>query len=149
MRSSLKWNDWSIITFYLCYQLFSHSIHINKEHYVYFFKLPANIIHNIFKISLFFNRIVKPVLQGHLWYKEKVAFKTGDLLKETQFIWHFLWQDKKRWSLNTGDSLRWYLTLQGDNSLKSVERFDHMMFVCRFQASRWSKPQREKLLVNL
>ena len=32
--------------------------------------------------------------------------------------------------------LRWYLTLQGDNSLRSVERFDHMMFVCRFQASR-------------
>jgi len=39
-----------------------------------------------------------------------------------------------------------YHTLQGDNSLKPVERFDHMMFVCRFQASRWSKPQREKLL---
>ena len=33
-------------------------------------------------------------------------------------------------------NLRWYLILQGDNSLKSVERFDHMMFVCRFQASR-------------
>ena len=33
-------------------------------------------------------------------------------------------------------SLRWYHTLQGDNSLKSVEHFDHMMFVCRFQASR-------------
>ena len=32
--------------------------------------------------------------------------------------------------------LRWYHTLQGDNSLKSVERFDHMMFVCRFQASQ-------------
>ena len=32
--------------------------------------------------------------------------------------------------------LRWNHTLQGDNSLKSVERFDHMMFVCRFQASR-------------
>jgi hypothetical protein len=32
---------------------------------------------------------------------------------------------------------RGYHTLQGDNSLKSVERFDHMMFVCRFQASRW------------
>jgi hypothetical protein len=29
-----------------------------------------------------------------------------------------------------------YHTLQGDNSLKSVERFDHMMFVCRSQASR-------------
>jgi hypothetical protein len=42
--------------------------------------------------------------------------------------------------------LIFYLTLQGDNSLKSVERFDHMMFVCRIQASRWSKPQREKLL---
>ena len=39
--------------------------------------------------------------------------------------------------------LRWYHTLQGDNSLKSVERFDHMMFVCRFQASRWSKPERK------
>jgi hypothetical protein len=32
--------------------------------------------------------------------------------------------------------LRGYHTLQGDNSLKSVERFDHMMFVCIFQASR-------------
>ena len=32
--------------------------------------------------------------------------------------------------------LRWYHTLQGDNSFKSVERFDHMMFVFRFQASR-------------
>ena len=29
-------------------------------------------------------------------------------------------------------SLSGYHTLQGDNSLKSVERFDHMMFVCRF-----------------
>ena len=29
-----------------------------------------------------------------------------------------------------------FVTLQGDNSLKSVECFDHMMFVCRFQASR-------------
>ena len=27
-------------------------------------------------------------------------------------------------------------TLQGDNSLKSVEGFDHMIFVCRFQASQ-------------
>jgi len=33
-------------------------------------------------------------------------------------------------------SLRGYHTLQGDNSLKSVERFDHMMFVSRCQASR-------------
>jgi hypothetical protein len=32
--------------------------------------------------------------------------------------------------------LRGYHTLQGDNSLKSVERFDHMMFVYRFQAFR-------------
>ena len=38
-------------------------------------------------------------------------------------------------TLHTYVPLRWYLTLQGDNSLKSVERFDHM-FVCRFQASR-------------
>jgi hypothetical protein len=43
-------------------------------------------------------------------------------------------------------NLRGYHTLQGDNSLKSVERFDHMMFVCSFQASQWSKPQKEKLL---
>jgi hypothetical protein len=28
-----------------------------------------------------------------------------DLLKEVQFIWNFLWQDKKRWLLNTGDYL--------------------------------------------
>ena len=37
---------------------------------------------------------------------------------------------------NSNEHLRGYHTLQGDNCLKSVERFDHMMFVCRFQASR-------------
>ena len=36
----------------------------------------------------------------------------------------------------TDVKLRGYHTLQGDNSLISVERFDHMMFECRFQASR-------------
>jgi len=29
---------------------------------------------------------VKPVLRGHLWDQEKVAYKTGDLSKEVQFI---------------------------------------------------------------
>ena len=29
---------------------------------------------------------VKPVLRGHLWPKKKWSFKTGDLLKEVQFI---------------------------------------------------------------
>ena len=42
--------------------------------------------------------------------------------------------------------LRGYHTLQVDNSFKSVERFDHVMFACKFQASRLSKPQREKLI---
>jgi hypothetical protein len=27
------------------------------------------------------------------------------LLKEVQFIWNILWQDKKRWPFNTGDCL--------------------------------------------
>jgi hypothetical protein len=47
--------------------------------------------------------------------------------------------------------LRGYHTLQGDNSLKSVEHFDHMMFECRFQASRCSKPERKVAMwqVNL
>ena len=30
--------------------------------------------------------IVKPVLRGHLLDKDKVAYKTGDLLKEVQLI---------------------------------------------------------------
>ena len=34
------------------------------------------------------------------------SFKTGDLLKEVQFIWNFLSQDKKMWPLNTGDCLK-------------------------------------------
>ena len=35
--------------------------------------------------------------------KEKWPYRIGDPLKEVQFIWNFLWQDKKRWPLNTGD----------------------------------------------
>ena len=38
---------------------------------------------------------VTAVLKGHLWDKEKWPYKIGDLLKEVQFIWNFLWQDKK------------------------------------------------------
>jgi len=29
---------------------------------------------------------VKPVLRGHSWTKKKWPYKTGDLLKEIQFI---------------------------------------------------------------
>jgi hypothetical protein len=40
---------------------------------------------------------VKPVLRGHHWIKEKEwPFKTGDLLKEVQFIWNYLRQEKKK-----------------------------------------------------
>ena len=49
----------------------------------------------------------------HIYSKTciKRSHKTGDLLKESQFIWHFLWEDKKmmtfkyRWLLNRGDSI--------------------------------------------
>ena len=37
-----------------------------------------------------------PVFRDHLWCKKKSPYKTGDLLKEVQFIWNFLWQDKKK-----------------------------------------------------
>jgi hypothetical protein len=37
---------------------------------------------------------VKPILRGHLWNKEKWPYKTGDPLKEVQFIWNFLGQEK-------------------------------------------------------
>ena len=31
-------------------------------------------------------KLVKPVLRGHIWTKKKLPYKTGDLLKEVQFI---------------------------------------------------------------
>jgi hypothetical protein len=37
---------------------------------------------------------VKPVLRGHLWDKKKWSFKTGDILKEVQFIWNLIGQEK-------------------------------------------------------
>ena len=37
--------------------------------------------------SLSNETVVKPVLRGHLWDKERVwPYKTGDLLKEVKFI---------------------------------------------------------------
>ena len=58
---------------------------------------------------------VKPVLRGHHWNKEKNGLmRQGDLLKEVQFIWNFLWQDNKkitfqyRWLLNRGDRMDWF-----------------------------------------
>jgi hypothetical protein len=38
----------------------------------------------MFKKLLHFIYTVKPVLRGHLWDKDKVPYKTGDLLKEVQ-----------------------------------------------------------------
>jgi hypothetical protein len=34
---------------------------------------------------------VKPVLRAHIW-----PYKTGGLLKEVEFIWNLLWQEKKK-----------------------------------------------------
>ena len=50
------------------------------------------------------------------------------------------------------NELRWYLTLQGDNSLKSVERFDHMMFFMQISSISVIKTTERKAamwLVNL
>ena len=47
---------------------------------------------------------VQPVLRGYLWDKES-DLKTSDLLKEVQFIWNILCQDKKKWLINTCDCL--------------------------------------------
>ena len=56
----------------------------------------------------FISYIPIPVLRGHLWDKEKVAYKTGDLLKEVQFIYiyeNFYDRSRKIRPLNTGDCL--------------------------------------------
>ena len=47
---------------------------------------------------------VKPVLRGHLLGHRKSGL-IGDLLKNVQFIWNFLWQDEKKWLLNRGDRM--------------------------------------------
>ena len=54
------------------------------------------------------NRINYQKIQSNLYLevifgkKKKWPYKTGDLLKEVQFIWNFLSQDKKGWPLNAG-----------------------------------------------
>jgi len=35
-------------------------------------------------------------VRSNLGTKKKCPYKTGVILKEVQFIWNFLWQDKKR-----------------------------------------------------
>ena len=57
------------------------------------------------------------IIQSNPYYevtfgtKKKWSFKTGNLLKEVQFIWNFIWQDNKkttykyRWLLNRDDRI--------------------------------------------
>jgi hypothetical protein len=42
----------------------------------------------------FFITTVKPVLRGHLWYKKKWPYKTGDLLKEVDMKFTMTGQEK-------------------------------------------------------
>ena len=81
--------------------------------------IGVRVAHCIHFCAMFVHITVCPFVPFHL-----ICFSSSS-------IYGFLLSP---WYLQT--VLRWYLTLQGDNSLKSVERFDHMMFVCRFQASR-------------
>lgn len=58
--------------------------------------------------------------------KEKWSFKTGNLLKKFQFIWDFLWQDKKKWHFYTFDCLKevtvWAgLTCNHENAVFDIE----------------------------
>ena len=50
---------------------------------------------------------------SQLRQRQNWHYKTGDFLKEVQFIWIFLWQDKKKLSLNTGDCFIEVTTLAG------------------------------------
>ena len=76
------------------------------------------------------------VLKGEKWYDKLLNVKYLPLFHHFKAIYQFPKHIIFGVKIVGNASLWWYLTLQGDNSLKSVERFDHMMFVCRFQASR-------------
>jgi hypothetical protein len=45
--------------------------------------------------------------------KQMWHYKTGDFLKEVQFIWNFLWQFNKMWPFKTGDCLKVVTTWVG------------------------------------
>jgi hypothetical protein len=53
-------------------------------------KLPNTVSFQLELGRLLLQYTVKPVLRGHFWDKEKRPYKTGDLLKEVQFICNFL-----------------------------------------------------------
>jgi hypothetical protein len=61
---------------------------------------------------------VKLVLRDYIWDKEKWPYKTGDFLKEGQFIWNLLWQNKKRWLLNRDD----HMVCQGNFLFQNVKK---------------------------
>jgi hypothetical protein len=74
--------------------ILSH-ITVKPAHVVTFIKQSLVLIGHIFlvvienELKLFRNSLkdtVKPVLRGHLWKKKKWSSKTGDHLKEVQFI---------------------------------------------------------------
>jgi hypothetical protein len=71
---------------------------------------------------------LKPVLRGHFGTKKKWPCNTGDLLKEVQFTWNFLWQDKKkftfkyRWLLNRGDHMGRFNCIWLIKTLKALFR---------------------------
>ena len=54
--------------------------------------IPIKLIRMVQEMTASFSFVpafvctVQPVLRGHILDKEKVAYKTGDLLKEVQFI---------------------------------------------------------------
>ena len=42
-----------------------------------------------------YTHTVKTVFRGHLWDTGKMPYKTGDVLKEVQFIWNFMTGQEK------------------------------------------------------
>ena len=78
--------------------------------------------------------------------KKKWSFKTGDLLKEVQFILNFLWQGKKkvtsyyRWLLIKGDCLGrfdcMYMPLMYDlTTVQNLNLFNNILLVVNYQHS--------------
>ena len=67
---------------------------------------------------------------------DKLGTKHRTMTNRKEQIQHKKQKDEQHGHPSKDRVLRGYHTLQGDNSLKSVERFDHMMCVCRIQASR-------------
>ena len=124
------YHQWGCHHFHQGHQVSTNLILTCMKVYIFFYLSYLNncsplwyLIFHVFFVFFFYYVQSNLYLEVTFRTKKKWPYKTGDFLKEVQFIWIFLWQDKKTFNNISIILWQWFYLQKKQNFLEKPQIF--------------------------